>query len=404
MIWRLALRGLLRNTRRTGVVVIAVAVGIAGCFMTIALNSGMAAQMVDTVIDTGLGHVQIHAAGYEADPVLRMLLPEGAAREMRALAETAGVQASARRIRGQGLLSSPRASVGVRVMAVEPDREGDVSSLQRSLVEGAWLGEDRRRVVIGRALAEQLRVPVGGKIVLSVQDSHGDLTGNAYRVAGLFHTSSREVNERTILLRLDEAQGLFGLGQGISEVVLLAEHRGRVDDVRRELSAALGGDVEVRSWEQLEPLLVYLVELMDQMGWVIYAGVFIAMGFGIANVLLMSVYERTREIGVMLAMGMRPRRVVTSVVVESLLVTAIGLGLGIAVGWAAVAASSGGIPLGELATGLDTFGLESRIVPVLRPRDLAAPVAMAIVAAGLASAWPAVRAASLRPSEALRRV
>jgi putative ABC transport system permease protein len=404
VIWRLAWRGLLRNPRRTGVVLVAVAVGISGCFLTIAINAGLAAQMVETAIETGLGHIQIHASGFAADPEIGVVLPAGASAEMLALDETPGIQASARRVLGEGLLSSTHASVGVRVVAVEPDREPHVSNLARSLVAGVWLDGSGGRVVIGRDLAEHLRVGLGSKIVLSVQDVGGDLTGNAYRVAGLMHTSSREVNQRTVLMHIEQAQSLFDIGLGVSEIVLLAERRGDIVEVRTALAAALGDRVEVRSWDELEPLLVYLVDVMDQMAWVIYAGVFIAMAFGIANVLLMSVYERTREIGVMMAMGMRSRRVVTSVVIESLVVTMLGLAIGLAIGWAGVLLLADGIPLGGFGAGLDEFGIEPRIVPVLRMNDVVAPLLMAVVAAFLASAWPAIRASGLRPSEALRRV
>jgi ABC-type lipoprotein release transport system permease subunit len=404
VIWRLAWRGLQRNPRRTGVVIVAVAVGIGGCLLTIAINLGMAVQMVDTAISTELGHVQIHAAGFEAAPELARILPDNGEREARAVQQLAGVEAFSRRVRGQGLVSSPRASVGVRVLAVEPDRESRVSRLEQSLVEGEWLGSKRGRVVIGVDLARSLRVGLGSKIVLSVQDLAGDLTGRPYRVGGLFRTASREANHRTVLLPLDEAQSLFGIGDGISEIVLLADRRGSVESLRAELAHALGPRAEVRSWEELRPLLVYMVELFDQTAWVIYAGVFIAMAFGIANVLLMSVYERTREIGVMMAMGMKPRRVVLTVVAESLVVTLVGLALGLAVGATCVSLLSEGIPLGGFATGLDAFGIGNRIVPVLRWEDLLAPLVMAVVSAVLASAWPAARAAALRPSEALRHV
>jgi putative ABC transport system permease protein len=386
------------------VVLVAVAVGISGCFLTIAINAGLAAQMVDTAIETGLGHVQIHAAGFAADPEVRIVLAEDGSVEMAALAATPGVRASARRVLGEGLLSSTHASVGVRVVAVEPDNEPKVSNFASSVVAGEWFGKGSARVVVGRDLAEQLRVGLGSKVVLSVQDVGGDLTGNAFRVAGLMQTSSREVNQRTVLMHLDQAQTLFDIGRGISEIVLVADARRDVVSVRTQLTEVLGERVEVRSWDQLEPLLVYLVDVMDQMAWVIYAGVFIAMAFGIANVLLMSVYERTREIGVMMAMGMRARRVVTSVVIESMFVTALGLAVGMGVGWIGVLMLSDGIPLGAFGAGLDEFGIQPQIVPVLRANDIAAPVLMALVAALLASAWPAIRVSGLRPSEALRRV
>ncbi len=404
MIWRLAWRGLWRNPRRTVLVIVAVAVGIAGCFLTIAINSGMAAQMVETAIATELGHVQIHVAGFEADPELRRTLPDGARSATAALLEVEDVRAWSRRIRGQGLVNSPRASGGVRVVAVEPAREPQVSNFASSLVEGTWLGEEPHRIVMGVDLAKRLRVEIGSKIVLSVQDLAGDLGRQAFRVGGLFRTASREQNLGTVLLPLAEAQTLFGLGDAISEIVVIANTREDVESVRSTLALALGKGVEVRSWEELQPLLVFLVDTFDQMALFIYAGVFIAMAFGIANVLLMSVYERTREIGVMLAMGMKPARIVSTVVAESLVVTVLGLVLGLGVGVGSVLLLSDGIDLSVFAEGLESVGVGTRIVPVLRASDVVAPLVMAVVAAMLASGWPAMRAAALRPSEALRRV
>ncbi len=404
MIWRLAFRGLSRNPRRTTVVLATVAIGIAGSSLAIALNSGMAVQMVKTAIATELGHLQIHAAGFEADPELRLLLLDGGVRVASAVEDAEGVQAWAPRIRGQGLMNSPRASVGVRVIAVEPRVEAQVSAYASSLVEGTWLGDSRGRAVMGVDLARRLRVGIGDKVVLTVQDLGGDLTGQALRVQGLFRTPSRVVNEATVLVRIDEAQQLFGLGRGVSEIVVIADRAQLVASLREALAAALGPAVEVRSWRELQPLLVYMIAVMDQVAWVIYAGVFIAMAFGIANVLLMSIYERTREIGMMMAMGMRPSRVVLSVMVESLVVTGAGLGSGLAAGLLGVWLLRDGLDLSLYAEGLASFGVGSVIVPVVRSNDLLAPAVMALVAAVLASSWPAIRAARLRPAEALRRV
>ncbi len=410
MIWRLALRGLTRNPRRTAVVLTAVAIGIAGCSLTVAINSGMAQQMVKTAISTELGHIQIHAAGFEADPELRILLPEGGAHAAGAIAfEGDRVRAWAPRVQAQGLVNSPRASVGVRVVGVRPDAEPLVSAYAHSLVEGDWLDGDRfdgggGRAVVGADLARRLKVDVGDKIVLSVQDLAGDLTGRAFRVKGIFKTPSLPINRSTLLVRLDEAQSLFGLGDRISEIVVIADADRSVAPLRARLGATLGVAAEVRSWEELQPLLVYLVNVMDQMAWAIYAAVFIAMAFGIANVLLMSIYERTREIGVMMAVGMKPRRVVAAVLAESLVVTTVGLGVGLGFGLVCIWLLRGGIDLSNYAQGLEALGVGSVIVPVIRTNDMVAPAVMAVLAATLASAWPAIRVAGLRPGEALRRV
>ena len=408
MIWRLAFRGLRRNPRRTAVVLTAVSVGIAGCALTIAINSGMAHQMVKTAIATELGHLQIHAPGFEAEPELRVLLPDGGVRAARAveaeMGEDGDVMAWAPRVHGQGLVNSPRASVGVRVVAVQPDAEARVSAYADSLVEGEWLGQRRGRAVIGVDLARRLKVDLGDKVVLSVQDLAGDLTGRAFRIGGIFRTSSLAVNQSTLLIRLEEAQQLFGLGNQISEIVVIADADSVVESLREQIGDVLGASAEVRSWQQLEPMLVYIVTVMDQMAWAIYAAVFIAMAFGIANVLLMSIYERTREIGVMMAVGMRPLRVVLTILAECLVVTGVGLAAGLGAGMLGVWLLRDGIDLSLYAQGLESLGVGSRIVPIIRVTDVLAPAVMAVVAAVLASAWPAIRAAGLRPGEALRRV
>jgi ABC-type lipoprotein release transport system permease subunit len=386
------------------VVLAAVTVGIAGCSLAIATNSGMAVQMVKTAIATELGHVQIHAPGFDAEPQLRLLLEDGGAVAAQAVEGRAEVRAWALRVRGQGLMNSPRASVGIRVVAIQPDAEAQISSFASSMTDGEWFGSQSSRVVIGNGVARRLRADPGDKVVLSVQDLAGDLTGQAFRIGGVFRTSSKAVNDTTVLVRLDEAQRLFGLAGGVSELILVAEDFQAVDSLAEVLAVSLGETAEVRSWKQLQPLLVYMVDAMDQMAWVMYAGVFIAMGFGIANVLLMSISERTREIGVMMAMGMKPRRVVLSIVLESMIVTGLGLALGLALGFFCVWLLQGGIDLSLWADGLENLGVGAVIVPVIRLNDVVAPVVLASVAALLASTWPAVRAAGLRPGEALRRV
>jgi len=403
MLLRLAWRNLWRNPRRTAIVVTAVAVGLAGCLVSMALNFGMVAQMVETAIGTELGHLQIHAPGWERGPKLELRLRDGARQSLAVLERTNLAKAFTTRVRGDGLVNSPRASVGVRIIGVDPTHEPKVSRLSRSLVAGTWF-DRRRRVVLGAALARRLHVRIGDKIAISVQDLSGDLTGGGYRVGGLFRTASSAFDRGTLLIRSDQAQALFGLGDAVSEVVVIARRRADIEALRATLAAALGARAEVRSWAQLQPLLAYMVEVFDTTAWYLYAAVFTAMAFGIANVLLMAVYERAREIGMLMAMGMRRQRVVASVVLEAMLVTLLGLALGIAIAVAAVWMMRDGIDLSAFSEGLSAWGIGTRLIPVLRASDFAIPVVVASVAALLASAWPALRAVRARPAEALRRI
>ena len=147
-----------------------------------------------------------------------------------------------------------------------------------------------------------------------------------------------------------------------------------------------------------------MIESMDSMAWIIYAAVFVAMAFGIANVLLMAVFERTREIGMMRAIGMSSGRVVVMVVLESSFVTAIGLILGLALALLGIWSIGDGIDISRWGGSLDEYGLETVLRPLLRRGDLIAPVLIGTIAAVISSLWPAIRAGRAKPADALRQI
>jgi ABC-type lipoprotein release transport system permease subunit len=364
----------------------------------------MVFQMIETAIATELGHIQIHGAGFDQKPGIEIRIEDGERLANEALSGLPGLEAWAPRVRSSGLVFSPRANVGVQVVGIDPARETRVSVLADSIVSGAYLDGQKRKLLLGEKLADRLHVDVGDKLVLSVQDVRGEMTGEAFRVGGLFRTASRELDRGSVFLRIDEGVQLFGLGESISELVVIAEQRRRVDELKREIEARLSADLEVRTWEEIQPLLVYFVDLFDQMGWYVYGAVFVAMAFGIANVLLMSVYERVREIGILMAIGMSPRRLVTGIVIESLLLTLMGVGIGLAVGTLSVWLLRDGIDLSRWAEGLTAYGIGTRIVPVIRSKDLIVPTLVAFVTALFASLWPALRAVRIRPADAVRHI
>ncbi len=402
--WRIAWRNVGRNPRRTLIVGSAISVGLGATILAMAVNYGLMFEMVATAIRTELGHVQIHAAGFDAKPGIELRIPPGQGVGPELVGGLPEVIAWAPRVRHEGLVSSPRASVGVRLVAIDPEREAGVSVIDESLTAGRYLDGERRRVLLGERLAERLQVAVDDKVVLSVQDVSGDLTGEAYRVAGLFRTPSRELDEGALFLHIEEAQRLLGIGGDISEFVIVSGDDRALDGLAARLEERLGADLEVRTWGELRPVLVSMIEIMDQMGWIMYAAIFIAMAFGIANVLLMSLYERIREIGIVLSLGMPPARLVASLLAESLILTLVGVACGVALGFLGVWALSGGIDLSAWADGLEAYGMSPVIVPLVRTADVTQPLGIAVLTALLASLWPAVRAIRIRPAEAVRHV
>jgi ABC-type lipoprotein release transport system permease subunit len=294
--------------------------------------------------------------------------------------------------------------VGVALVAVDPVREAGVSVLPESVTQGRWLDGESRRVVLGERLARRLEVGLGDKVVVSAQDASGDVTGEAFRVGGLFRTTSSVLDESTVFVRLEEGRHMLELSDEVSEFVVVARDEAGVPRLGAALASELGPGFEVRTWEELEPMLVYLIDMFQNMGWIVYAAVFVAMTFGIANVLLMSVHERIREIGVLMSVGMDGRRLVAMVVAEGIVVSAVGVAVGLLLTGAALFLLRGGIDLSVWAEGLNSVGIGNRLVPILRPADLTPPLLVAFVTAVVASLWPAVRAARIRPAEAVRRV
>jgi ABC-type lipoprotein release transport system permease subunit len=403
MLLRMSWRNLWRNPRRTFVVLAAISVGIAGSIISMSVNYGMIASMVKTAIEGGLGHIQVHAEGWDANPELKIRLEDGGESVALALDRVPEIESWAPRLRAQGLVASPRASVGIAIIGVDPQRERHVSIAAESIFEGSWITKPRQ-LVIGDKLATRLQASVGSKLVVSVQDIDGELTGQAFRVAGLIHSGSRDLDDGTVFVNITEAQTLFGLGQSISEIVLVTANRDDIGLIQEKLEALLGEGPEVRTWEQLEPMLIYMVTAFDQMAWVLYAAVFIAMAFGIANVLLMAVFERTREIGMMRAVGMSRASVVGMVVLESAFVTMFGLLLGLLGAAFGVWLMRDGLDISSYAGSLDSYGIAPTLTPTLRTDDLGPPIIIGAITAVLSSLWPALRASRAKPADALRQL
>jgi ABC-type lipoprotein release transport system permease subunit len=360
--------------------------------------------MVDLAIRSELGHIQVHGAGWAAKPGIEIRLGEDALSAVTGGAPLPGLRAWTPRLRVEGLASSARGNVGISLVAVDPEREAAVTSLRDSIVDGDYLEADARRALIGVRLAKRLHISVGDKLVVSAQDVAGDMTGEAFRVSGVFRSESMALDERTVFIPLTRGKKLLGMEGEISELVVVAEDDDELEALRSELTERLPAALETRTWSELRPLLKYMVDMFAQMGWVIYAAIFIAMAFGIANVLLMSVYERIREIGIMMAIGMKPGRMVAIVVAESLCLTLLGVVGGFAVGMGGVALLSDGIDLSRWGEGLQSFGVSTTIVPVIPESDLIIPVVVAVVTALIASLWPALRAVRTRPADAVRHV
>ena len=408
LLLRLAWRNLWRGWRRSVVVMSAVAVGLCATLVLVGWSKGMMYQMRDNAINTVLAHVAVQAAGYQADPDVRRNLGADAA-QLRALLQTReGVHASAR-LRGEGLVQSARRSLRVSVIGVDPGAERSVSVVPDTLVAGKFLavprGQNSRQlpaIVIGQAMAERLHVDLGDRLVLHVP---GEAGLGAFRVRGIYRTNSTEFDRSVAYMRLGTAKTLFAV-DGPTEIALALERPDEAAAVQAWLREQTDpARIEVLRWQERQPILASLIEYVGSIYWIFYFVVFVAMAFGIANALLMAIYERIREFGVMRSLGLKSGRLVAMVLLESLLLTLAGTALGLGIGLPLIAwLGRVGIDLSIYASALEGYGIGSTIYLAVDPGDTLWPVALAVITALLAALWPAIKAARLRPAEALRAV
>lgn len=410
MLLKLAWRNIGRGWRRSAVVLSAIAVGLAACLVLIAWMKGLMFQMADNAIRTQLAHVAIQAAGYQQSPDLGLNLGDQAHAIQAAVARHEGVHASPR-VRGEGLVQNARHSLRVMLVGVNPAAEARVSVVPGSVVEGAFLarmtGPRRLRqlppLVIGRAMAERLRAGLGDKLVLHVPGEGGV---GAFRVRGIYRTSSSEFDRSVAYAALPDALELFGT-RGPTEVALALERpRAALElqaALRAELERLAPGRFEVLRWQERAPRLASMLNLASSTSWIFYGVIFVAMAFGIANALLMSIYERMREFGVLRSLGLGARRLVALVLMESLLLTFLGTALGFLVGWPLITwLGRVGIDMTRFSSALESYGIGTTIYLRVDATDLIWPIGLAGATALLAALWPALKAARLRPAEALR--
>ncbi len=410
---RIAWRNLWRGWRRSVVVLSALSIGLAACLVLVGWSHGWVRQMVDGAVSTRLALLAVHARGYQANPDVERTLGEGG-RALAAAVERFPGAAASPRVLGDGLAQSARHSARVVLVGVLPEREARVSDVARAFVAGGFseatpIGVARALpgVALGQALAESLKLRLGEKLVLHAPGESGL---GAFRVAGVFRTSSPGFDRSYVFLRLEDAQRLLGLGDGVHEIAIALDDPRQLGALaafaRAELPVVRPGEaLEILTWKEREPRLAAMLDLMANTAWVAYAMMFAGMAFGIANALLMSVYERIREFGVLRSLGLPAWRLVCLVLLESLLLTLGGALVGVVLGVSAVwFLGRVGVDLASFTGGLSQLGVGSTIYPRLETLDLVSPLGLALATALLAAAWPAWKAARLRPVEAVRHV
>lgn len=330
---RLAWRNIWRHRRRTVIVVIAMGLGLAMMMMYDGLIAGFDQAIYGNAIRVLGGNIQIHAAGYRAEasqmPLLPLVDDQSAVQAAMAQAE---VLSATRRINTGGLATSREGAFAVGITGIEPEKEAEVNLAAQHIVAGRYLNTDDADVVlIGQGLATAMGVQIGDRITLTGKATHDQMRRRTMTVIGIFDLGMPDIEKRTVYISLSEAQALYDLNGVVTEVAIVLKQLGKEPRVIDALKPLLP-DLEIESWESNFPELQSALGTKGAVMNVFSVIIIMIAGIGILNMLLMAVYERTREIGLLGALGLKPRQISFLFILEGTMIGLVGVISGILMG------------------------------------------------------------------------
>jgi ABC-type lipoprotein release transport system permease subunit len=372
-------------------------------FMT-ALMRGMVDDMVKDGVSVLPGHVQIHHQAFRDDPTISNVIPPPDGELLEVLGRSE-VVAWATRVRVPAVISSERDTRGVTLVGIEPERERGISFVADDVTEGRFLeSRDDRGLVVGRKLVEKLETGLGKRVVIMSQDQENEIADRGFRIVGIFDSKLAQYEEGYVFGGEGAIQDLLGVGDAVSEVAILGADYRDVEGLLGMVADAAGADVEVLPWNELDSYLGSMLAVMDGFVIVWIVVVFLALSFGLVNTLVMAVFERVREIGLMLALGMTPRNILSQIVTEAILLLVIGLAIGNFAAWASIEPLKGGIDVSIVGEGMEYFGAASMLYPALYLKDVILANVIVLVLGFFASLSPAWRASRYDPIRAITKV
>ena len=400
---RLAWRNLWRNYRRTLIMLLAIAVGAWAMIFMTALMRGMVDQMIEDGIDALPGFVQVHHPSFRDDPSIDNSMPAPGPAFAAAM-DSPGVSGWTARVRVPAMISSERDNRGVTLLGVDPAGEVAIGFNPEDIVEGRWLeGPDDSGVVVGRKLLERLETRLGKRVVLMSQDPDNNIADRGFRVVGVYRGKLAALEEMYVYAGRNTVQALLKMDDRVSEIAVAGTDYRIVEPLLQTVEKAAGDGLEVLPWTGLDTYLGSMMAVMDGFVLVWIVVIFLALSFGLVNTLMMAVFERIREFGLMQALGMKPAAILYQVLLESLMLLALGLLAGNLLAVASVVPISDGLDLSIVAEGMEMFGAAAVLYPALKTGDVVLANTVVIVLGILTSLLPAWRASRYRPVEAISK-
>jgi ABC-type lipoprotein release transport system permease subunit len=405
--FRLAWRNIWRHRRRTLIVVLAMGLGLALMMWYDGLVAGFDQAIYGNAIKVLGGNIQVHAEGYRAKADQMPLLPLADDQKVvEAARADPRVLAASRRIHTGGLASSREGAFAVEITGIEPEAETEVNLAAQHVIAGRYLTKDDADMIfIGKGLADAMDVGVGDRITLTGRSKHEQMARRTMTVAGIYDLGMPEIEKRTIFMSLAEAQFLYGLTGQSTEVPIVLKQLGQEDAVIAALKPGLSG-YEIESYRTNFPELQQALGTKNGVMNVFSVIILMIAAIGILNMLLMAVYERTREIGLLGALGLKPRQISLLFILEGTMIGLVGVAAGVALGLLINGVFKiVGLDYSQFS-GMTTYMalMGGKVYPSWGVEKLLWRALTVAIIAALAAFYPAREAAHREPAEALHYV
>lgn len=403
MLLKIAYENLWRRRSRTLIVIIMIAVGIAVLTFMSGLYDGMVSQMVNDTIYSDTCEITVFKKDYRLTSKLSDNITEP--QKLTGILERhKELRAFFPRLKNDGMISSTRYSQGVKIFGIVPGQEEKVTNLRSSIRQGEYrLTPGKKEVIIGAELAEDLKVKPKQKVVIMGQAKDKSIASAAFRVSGIVRTNNTAIDRNAVFIELKDAQELFLLPNTVSQFSIVVKEPKELKNIKNALQNELGNSYEVFTWKELFKGLEVMQKMIDSYNAILYAIIFTVVAIGIFNIVLISVLERVREFGIMLAIGTKFSQLAKIIILESMLIGLLGFAAGSALGYLLlIYFKLFGLDLSNFSSSLEAFGMAAVMRPTVALKYFMMSATAVFITSFIASLWPIRILKKLKPVQSIR--
>lgn len=403
MLIKVAWRNIWRSKKRSVIIIISVMIGLSTGIFLMAFYNGMIEQRVNTAIQSEISHIQLHHPEFRKDYDIKYSLLNGSP-ILKKIQSNSNVKAAAGRIIIKGMIASASGSAGITINGIMPEEEKDVTDLPGKLNEGNYFNQQKKNeLIIGEKLIKKLKLNINNKAILTFQDIEGNIASAAYRITGVYKTVNTPYDETNVFVTIKDIDSLTGIPGQLNEIAVLLKSNSLLNETQGKFIENFP-TTEIKNWMEISPEIGLTVSVADQMVYIFMGIILLALAFGIVNTMMMAVLERTREIGMLLALGMNKLKVFSMILMETFFLVLAGCPGGITIAFIAIAISQKtGISFKKFKEVYSSFGYSDVIYPTLTNWQFWMIMLLVIITAIVSAIFPAWRALQLKPAESIRK-